>query len=82
LPDFFEEPYIISTVSFSSDAGTFSGVLHNCYNYVSDDQTIRAPQSFPNSINYAIGDEVLIRQSTEKEQIGLYKTVKTYIELI
>jgi hypothetical protein len=82
LPDFFEDPYIISTVSFSSDAGTFSGVLHNCYNYVSDEQTIRAPQSFPSSINYAIGDEVLIRQSTDKEQIGLYKTVKTYIELI
>ena len=82
LPDFFEDPYIISTVSFSSDAGTFSGVLHNCYNYVSDEQTIRAPQSFPSSMNYAIGDEVLIRQSTEKDQIGLYKTVKTYIELI
>ena len=82
LPDFFEDPYTISTVSFSSDAGSFSGVLHNCFNYISDEQTIKTPQSFPSSMNYAIGDEVLIRQSTEKDQIGLYKTVKTYIELI
>lgn len=82
LPEILDEPFIISTVSFSGDAGSFSGVLHNCKLYLSNEELLRAPQSEPSSLNYQIGEDVLIRSTTTKEQIGLYKTVKTYIELI
>jgi hypothetical protein len=77
-----EEPLVISTVSFSSDIGTFSGVIHNCFSYIYNGELINAPKSTPNIINYSIGDEALIRSTTIKDQIGLYKTVKTYIELL
>jgi hypothetical protein len=82
LPEIIEDPLILSTVSFSGDAGSFSGVLHNCRLYQSDGELIRAPQSEPSSLNYQFGEEVLIRSTTVKDQIGLYKTVKTYIELL
>lgn len=82
LPEILDEPFILSTVSFSGDAGSFSGVLHNCKSYLSDNELIRAPQSEPSSLNYQSGEEVLIRSTTTKDQIGLYKTVKTYIELL
>jgi len=82
LPEVLDEPFILSTVSFSSDIGSFSGVLHNCKFYLNNEELLRAPQSDPISLNYQIGEEVLIRSTTTKEQIGLYKTVKTYIELL
>jgi hypothetical protein len=82
LPEILEDPLIISTVSFSGDAGSFSGVLHNCRFYQFDGKLIRAPQSEPSSLNYHLGEEALIRSTTVKDQIGLYKTVKTYIELL
>jgi hypothetical protein len=82
LPLITEEPYILSTVSFAGDAGSFSGVLHNCKSYISDEEEIKAPQSTPSSLYYSIGEEILIRATSAKDQIGLYKTVKTYIELL
>jgi len=82
LPEVLDDPFLLSTVSFSGDVGSFSGVLHNCKFYVNNGELLRAPQSDPSSLNYQIGEEVLIRSTTIKDQIGLYKTVKTYIELL
>jgi len=82
LPEVLDDPFLLSTVSFSGDVGSFSSVLHNCKFYVNNGELLRAPQSDPSSLNYQIGEEVLIRSTTIKDQIGLYKTVKTYIELL
>ena len=88
ITEFFEqiqqeidEVITIGTVSFSCDAGSFSSVLHNCRFYVSDGEIINAPQSIPTSRDYYIGDETLIRSSITKENIGIYRSVKTYILL-
>lgn len=81
LPQEIEESNTIGTVSFNCDAGNFSGVLHNCRFYVSDGEIIQAPQSIPSSRDYYIGDEALIRLSITKENIGVYRSVKTYILL-
>lgn len=82
IEEITEDLYTDSTVSFSCDAGSFSGVLHNCYSYVDGDIVVRAPASNPSSLNYSAGDEVLIRATITKDQLGLYKTIKTYIELL
>jgi hypothetical protein len=81
LPQLIDDPITIGTVSFSCDAGNFSGVLHNCKFYTVEGEAILAPQSVPNSRDYYIGDETLIRYSVTKEQIGVYRSVKTYILL-
>ena len=44
-------------------------------------QRIRVPQSSISSIDYPEGEDALIRSTTQKDQIGLYKTVNTYITL-
>lgn len=82
IEEISEDLYNASTVSFSCDAGSFSGVLHNCASYVADDVVVKAPASNPSSLNYSSGDEVLIRATITKDQLGLYKTIKTYIELL
>lgn len=81
LPQNLEEPLFLSTVSFSCDAGNFNGVLHNCSVAMFKGQRIRVPQSSISSIDYPEGEDALIRSTTQKDQIGLYKTVNTYITL-
>jgi hypothetical protein len=70
-----------SPVSFSCDAGSFSNVLHNCQSIVVEGASIPAPQSIPTSLDYEMDGEFLIRSSIVKEQIGIYRSVKTYIQL-
>lgn len=81
LPQNLEEPIFLSTVSFSCDVGNFNGVLHNCSVAMFKGQRIRVPQSSISSIDYPEGEDALIRSTTQKDQIGLYKTVNTYITL-
>jgi hypothetical protein len=76
------ETLTFSPVSFSCDAGSFSGVIHNCEYIVRDGVQSRAPKSIPNSRNYSIGGEFLIRSNISLEQgLGIYRSVKTYITL-
>ncbi len=68
-------------VSFTCDAGSFSGVLHNCQLIVVNGSSVLAPQSIPTSLDYEFDGEYLIRSNIVKESIGVYRSVKTYIIL-
>jgi hypothetical protein len=68
-------------VSFTCDAGSFSGVLHNCQFIVVNGTAVLAPQSIPTSLDYEVDGEYLIRSNIVKESIGVYRSVKTYIIL-
>jgi hypothetical protein len=76
-----DEALTFAPVSLSCDAGSFSNVLHNCKFIVIDGVSVRAPQSIPSSLDYDSGGEYLIRSSITKEEIGVYRSVKTYIQI-
>jgi hypothetical protein len=76
-----DQTLTFAPVSFSCDAGSFSGILHNCQFIVVDGQSVLAPQSIPTSLEYDTDGEFLIRSNVVKEQIGVYRSVKTYVSL-
>jgi hypothetical protein len=81
LNDDFDQTLSFSPVSFSCDAGNFSGVLHNCQSILVEGRSVPAPQSIPISTEYDEGGEYLIGARITKEQIGIYRQVKTYISI-
>jgi hypothetical protein len=76
-----DQTLVFAPVSFNCDAGSFSGILHNCQFIIVDGISVRAPQSIPSSLEYNADGEYLIRSNITKEQIGIYRSVKTYLQI-